>query len=218
MHPETFNSRSAWPQPISVLTLANRLNDAMRESMLGMLTPLIRLFESGQAGHTTSLDRLRPRHGEGCGCRECCDPCEPKTCDPCKCCVGDVDVVVYARPGETRSIPFVVANDRVRQRKVTVSIGKWQTSDGKDVGVVSHVTPGELVMEPCTEAVLSVRVTIPQSKEQSDAPGRRSRGRCEVLYANLSFEGCRTRPLALALAILADDCWPHQVHCSSCCC
>lgn len=229
-------------RPVTVPQLLAQVNEAMVDSMIDMATPLLDLLRTTSQARSTGRPLARSRatvtrkHPRGCMCDECCG-C--KVCDPCRCCIGDADVVIYARPGESRVIPFEVVNSRVRDREVTVQLGEFKTCDGKDLGIVAQVIPSRLKLAPCSEGLVHLFLKVPVSSKTLEAVNAESAeerkrltatkivdaGRkgldicgCEVLYANLAFDGCRTRPLTLALAILDVDCSPHEINCSACCC
>ena len=46
--------------------------------------------------------------------------------DHCRCCIPDADVVLHARAGEQRVIPFLLRNPWRREREVTIAVGPWQ--------------------------------------------------------------------------------------------
>lgn len=122
----------------------------------------------------------------GCGCEchdrydddccDCCDCCEPR-CGPdpchCSCCIGDVDLVVYTRVGETRIVPITLENKRARERPVFVQLGEFTTKGGRPSPVVGHIlTPTEVVLPPCsdTEVIIAVRVGSPGSATPTPKP------------------------------------------------
>ena len=126
-------------------------------------------------------------HGDGCchcgddrtgGCCDaCCDGCcHDVRCGPdpcqCTCCIGDADVVVYARVGETRVIPITLANPRARERTVQIDLGEFRTKGGGATTVVGRLlTPSEVVLDRCSESeiVVVVRVGQPGQPRPGDA-------------------------------------------------
>jgi hypothetical protein len=124
--------------------------------------------------------------------------------------------VIRARPGETLVTPFNLHNPRRRERTVSVSLTPWRGCDGPIAGLTSTVAPKDLKIEPCREEQVLVTTKIPgEGRDNTASPDWCG---CRVFYANLSFEGCLTRPVTLALAVLAHDCSPHDVHCGCCDC
>src|SRR5262245_31994417 len=202
-----------------VLQAGADLNDALRQSVTGLVTPWVSLllrgpekrpFDPGLSDCCKDpCHKLRPHP---------CDPCAPNPCDPCYCCIGDVDLVIRARPGETRVTPFIVHNTRKREKTVTATLSPWRSCDGPSVQITSYVVPPTFTIGPCKEMEVKVITQIPgEAGDQASAGGHQWCG-CQVFYANLSFEGCLTRPIALALAVLAYECDPYHVCCDCGCC
>jgi hypothetical protein len=224
----------------SLLAIGPEVNEAVRRSLVGAISPFFELLSQPQRGRFAKHRcrcghdpcRCKERdpwtHGD-CGCKPdpcreldpCdCDPCAPRCCDPCRCCIGDADLVIKARPGETLVTPFLVHNPRRREREVKVTLSPWRACDGDVPGLTSSVAPTDLKIEPCRDEQVLITTKIPAGGQET--PGA-ARGQewcgCHVFYANLAFEGCVTRPIVLALAVLAHDCWPHDVCCCcDCCC
>jgi hypothetical protein len=97
-------------------------------------------------------------HHHGCDC--CAPRCGPDPCH-CSCCIGDADVVVYTRVGETRVVPINIENHRKRERNISLDLGEFRTKGGSDSPVTGRlVTPSEFVLGPCAEheAILVVQV------------------------------------------------------------
>src|SRR5262245_30551942 len=132
MQTSTTTSRALAEAGIqSLLQLGPDMNDAVRRSLIGAISPWFELLSRPQRGAPGSRQRCRCGHdpcrcGKGrdpwshgdCGCDDpchplepCdCDPCAPSRCDPCRCCIGDADLVIKGRPGETLVTPFHVHN------------------------------------------------------------------------------------------------------------
>jgi hypothetical protein len=242
MQPSMMTSRAlAEPSLQNLLQLGPEMNEAVRRSLVGAFTPWFELLAQSQRGARSSKHGCRCgddpcrcgksrdpwNHGD-CGCkpdpclelRPCgCDPCAPNPCDPCRCCIGDADLVIKARPGETLVTPFHLHNPRRREREVTVALSPWRACDGQVPGLTSSVAPTALKIEPCRDQQVLVTTKVPAGGQGNTGAARQPEWcGCHVFYANLSFEGCITRPVTLALAVLAHDCAPHDVHCGCCDC
>jgi hypothetical protein len=159
-----------------------------------------------------------------CGCEDC----------SCECCVGDADVLAHARCGEVRRIPVTFENDTRRERPVRLELGKFMTSGGRDLGWTARLSETEFTLRACGEhtVTLAVQIRCETDKPQgSNEPGpaadpiaaeNRTFGsvdRCEVGYATIRAEGCLTRPLVVAIAVLPDHCdaYTHPCGCECCC-
>jgi len=173
-------------------------------------------------------------HQHDCGCRDA----------RCECCVCDADVLIHARCGEVRRIPLTFENDTRRDRPVTLEIGKFLTSGGRDLGWSAQLSETQFTLHPCDEHTVKLLVTIncttekgpndpatprseniagtPRSSIDVDASGQRIPGgsvdRCEVGYATIRAEGCLTRPVTVAIAVLPDDCDDFRHSCGCSCC
>ena len=91
--------------------------------------------------------------GSGC-CEDCCE-------DHCRCCIPDADVVLHARAGEQRVIPFLLRNPWRREREVTIAVGPWQVCHGGRLQVRSVVDAGEsLTLKPCEKRVVRLVVMV----------------------------------------------------------
>jgi hypothetical protein len=159
----------------------------------------------------------------GCGCRGDCD-CH------CECCVCDADVLVHARCNETRRIPVTFENDTRREKPVKLTLEKFVSAGGKDVGWNGQLSQAEFTLKPCDEHTIIVTVqvkcdsfgggTTPGTTDSPNAAARRggTLDRCEVAYATLCAEGCLVRPVVIAVAVLRDDCDTYRRPCSCGCC
>jgi hypothetical protein len=177
-----------------------------------------------------------PPHPHGCRCpacceRECCRHCGEDPC-VCFCCIGEVDLVLYARVGEQRVLPIVVENERRREKEITVELGAWRTRGGgaAPVDTVS-VSPKAFKLPPCgeQEVVVVVRVREPATTDTPSPAGQDTTGRieergprdvdgCLVVTADLTLVGCDHRPIRIAIAILPRDCDPFRIDCGCGCC
>jgi hypothetical protein len=191
----------------------------------------------GLAGGTATMPRGRTR-GD-CGCNDC----------HCECCVSDADMLVHARCGELRRIPVTFENDTRRERPVTLDLGKFLTSGGRDLGWTARLSETQFTLRACDEhsVLLLVQIRCETDKQTSAEPaqpaGSQPAGtlaanvlvdrtpptaaandrfggvdRCEVGYATIRAEGCLTRPLVVAVAVLPDDCDAYHHPCGCDCC
>lgn len=185
------------------------------------------------------------RRGDGCGCG--CGNRHDCTCH-CECCVCDADVLVHARCGELRRIPLTFENDTRRDKPVVLTLEKFVSAGGRDLGWAARLSETQFTLHPCDEHTVSLLVqikcasdtpatptptpgnnpntpgTIPgASASNANAVGTRddlfgSVDRCEVAYATIRAEGCLTRPVVVAVAVLPDDCDAFRSPCGCGCC
>lgn len=171
----------------------------------------------------------RPRRDGNCECRgHQGDDCH------CQCCVCDADVLVYARCGEERRIPITFENDTRREKPVKLELGKFVTAGGRDLEWLAALSATELTLRPCGEQTVTLTVAVrclltPPPNQQPEPQvgaatetGSRARigsvDRCEVGYATIRAEGCLTRPVVVAVAVLPDDCDAFRNPCGCGCC
>jgi hypothetical protein len=173
----------------------------------------------------------RKKHHHRHECRRCGrDDCE------CYCCIGDVDLVVYARAGEQRVIQIVLENERHRDKEVTLELSNWTTRGGKAAPVETvFLEPKSFTILACGEQNVTLVVKIGgaeqtvagKQKEESqpgtsDAASTQQRlpdvDECITATADLRLVGCDHRPLRIAVAILPRDCDPYRVSCGCTCC
>ena len=277
--------RRPQPVPNQFDQLATGLADAVERLVRAFDPAAQRPGLADLFANTPETNDRRRRGCRDCGraeCRgQCCDdrcppPCEPCDCH-CTCCIGDVDVVVYARAGETRVIPIQLENHRKRERNITVRLAEFRTKGGGDTGVVGAlIGPTSFTLGPCSqrEVVVVVRadfkdrdsktatstspdlggltkaelleqarrvgaeVTSAMSKSDligaidgmidihATAPNATSTidrplpdvDDCHVAVADLCIEGCDSRPIRIAVAVLPRDCNSYDVHCDCACC
>jgi hypothetical protein len=172
-----------------------------------------------------------------------CGRCGRDECE-CYCCIGDVDLVIYARAGEQRVIQIVLENERHRDKEVTLELSNWTTRSGKPAPVDTvFLEPKALTIPACGEQNVTLVVKIggalqtganpqqpgapnqPGTSDQpvpSDQPGAERRipdvDECLTATADLRLVGCDHRPLRIAVAILPRDCDPYRVSCGCTCC
>src|SRR5947209_2562603 len=83
----------------------------------GVLDPWMGGTMQSSKRRSTRLHRFH-----SCGCRDCdCDDCVQDGCH-CSCCIGDADLLIYARLGERRVVPLVVENNRHRERQIRLEL------------------------------------------------------------------------------------------------
>ena len=151
-----------------------------------------------------------------------CDECGRDGCH-CRCCIGDADLLVYARLGEQRVVPLEIENNRRRERQIRLELSEWTARGGKSAAtaVSASVQPGEqFTLGPCEERAATLVVNIPsgQAGLEPGAEGLPDVDDCEVFYADLRIEGCDIRPIRIALALLPRDCDAYEVECRCECC
>lgn len=218
---------------------------------------------AGSGGGTATSGRQqreRGKHGD-CGCDDDCGcGCGgTRGCEcHCECCVCDADVLVHARCGEVRRIPLTFENDTRRDTPVTLTLEKFVTAGGRDLGWTAALSETKFTLHPCDEHTVSLAVRIlcktdtptptPVPNPNNPAPpaaggtpnpnpgniaGTPSRSvsavggrddafgsvdKCEVGYATIRAEGCLTRPIVVAIAVLPDDCGASRHGCGCGCC
>lgn len=106
-------------------------------------------------------------HGHGCACggREHVHGC---CAGPCDCCVPEADVVVRARAGEVRVVPFRLHNPWRREREVTLEVGPWHPCGGDQLEVRARLEDTSLTLAPCEDRVVRLLVTATGSKPAGD--------------------------------------------------
>jgi hypothetical protein len=191
--------------------------------------------------HHDHGERHHPHHhGEReCGCHDHSHGCCPDACD---CCVPEADVVVRARAGELRVVPFRLHNPWRREREVTLEVGPWHVCAGDGVEVRARLEEASLVLKPCEDRVVRLLVTATGTTDDGEQAGdekatpakavraaeREEQSRvvtrrggdvdsCASAYADLRFEGC-ARPQRVAVVVLPADCDPVEVGCDCGCC
>jgi hypothetical protein len=101
----------------------------------------------------------------GCGCHDWCG-CG----DRCDCCVPAADVVVRARAGEVRVVPFMLHNPWRREREVTLEVGPWHGCDGDDLEIRAVLEEEKVVLQPCEDRVVRLVVSTRAAKDDGSAP------------------------------------------------
>ena len=174
---------------------------------------------AGMPSHHHGHDPRSHRGHDSCGCQSFegashhgeshhseSHHCESHHCgNLCHCCVPDADVLLHARAGERRVIPFLLRNPWRRERVVTLAVGPWQVwSDGR-LEVESSFDAGEsLTLQPCEKRVVrllvGLRAICDDGKEPKKPPDSKNDQRgdlsgcdvesCVSAYADVRFEGC----------------------------
>ena len=151
---------------------------------------------------------------QSCGCQSCgCQSCEREShqCEShefgnrCHCCVPDADVLLHARAGERRVVPFLLRNPWRRELEVSLAVGLWQVCNGGRLEVQSSFDACEsLTLQPCEKRVVRLMVGLraisddaKELKKTPDTKNDRSGGQsscdvqsCVSAYADVRFEGC----------------------------
>jgi hypothetical protein len=169
-------------------------------------------------------------HQHDCGCEHGdCDGCHGERCH-CRCCIADADLVVYARLGERRLVPLTIENPRRRERQVKLELSQFTRSGRAAEHVKAQITGlAEFTVQPCQEheVILQIEAVAPAAEggKADEAGTKVITGRiapdveeCEIFYADLRVEGCDTRPVRIALALLPRDCAGYKVDCGCSCC
>lgn len=162
----------------------------------------------------------------------------------CECCVCDTDVLVHGRCGEVRRIPITFENPSRREKPVKLELGEFVSAGGADHKWPAKLSETEFTLRPCDEhtVYLTMQIRCPRADEASaDDDAKKKRGkaavaatsaeavigrleglgsvdRCEVGYATIRAEGCLTRPIVVAVAVLPDDCDSYRYLCGCTCC
>ncbi len=164
--------------------------------------------------------RHEHRHEEGCR------HCGREDCE-CFCCLGDVDLAIYARVGEERVIPIVIENERRRDKDITLELSEWRTRGGRVAPVDTVLLePKTFSLPSCAEQKVTLTVRTKSPEQTANQQGGENQERkvptdvddCFVATADLRLVGCDHRPLRIAIAILPRDCDAYWVECGCTCC
>jgi hypothetical protein len=190
------------------------------------------------AWSTTQPSRRHRHHDCDCGCHDHerskrhhhehgCRHCGTESCT-CFCCVGDVDIAVYARLGEQRVVPITVENQRRRERTISLELSSWATRGGSPGPVETLLLePREFALASCGEQDVTLVVGVrgadlaPENHtDDSEADDRRvpDVDSCQIVTADLRLVGCDHRPVRIAVVILPRDCDPYRISCDCACC
>jgi hypothetical protein len=194
----------------------NQLNQTVSNLILDGLNRMLAGAPGATATPSTTPSK---RHHRGeCECEDCRD-CERDDCF-CRCCIGDADLVVYARLGERRVVPIVIENERRREKTIHLDFSGFKSRGGDPAGITSTLTPNEdFTLPPCAERPVVLVIEIPATGFSTSAnEARTDVDECRVLYGDLRVEGCDIRPVRIALAILPRDCDAYEIECGCSCC
>ena len=173
------------------------------------------------------------RYSGACKEKDCGCDCDTKSYDSCcDCCICDGDVLIEARCSERRVISLTFANDTRRTREVTLSLSSFTTASGHDLGWTAALSNTKFEMGPCEEKVVQLVVNVDcaafhkNGASGSAAAGRGDKtkerhldvDRCEVAYARVSADGCISRPILFAVAVLPNHCDNYVAACKCGCC
>ncbi len=240
----------------------------LSQMMAGSTATMQRMWNPGRGGGSATSDRPRHEHRDhrdrgDCGCGDDCGCGGKSGCQcHCECCVCDADVLIHARCGEVRRIPLTFENDTRRDTPVTLSLEKFVTAGGRDLGWTAALSEAKFTLHPCDEHTLSLAVRIvcrtdtptpapnpdpnpdpgtpappaaggPANPNPGNIAGTRTAtvgvigarddafgnvDKCEVGYATIRADGCLTRPIVVAIAVLPDDCDASRHGCGCGCC
>jgi hypothetical protein len=169
---------------------------------------------AGMMASPAAGPRHRHHEHDDCGCAS-------ESCH-CSCCIGDADLVVYARLGEQRVVPITIENSRRRERTINLELSEWVTHGGNSVDIQAAVVPAEeFVLGPCQEKAATL--LLDTSRGGQDEGGGEGEvlpdvDDCRVAYADLRVKGCDVRPIRVALALVPRDCATYTVDCHCGCC
>jgi len=158
--------------------------------------------------------RGHERHHHGCECET----------DVCACCVPDADIVLHARAGERRVVPFVLHNRWRREREVSVEVGPWHRCSGADLRIQAKVDGEGFTLGPCEDRVVRLLVAVAGVDDEAvttedGEPAVRLGDveQCSSAYADVRFEGC-ARPQRVAVVVEPAECGAVEVDCDCGCC
>jgi len=161
--------------------------------------------------------------GCGCGCGSKHGGCRQDDCH-CRCCIGDdLDLVVYSRVGERRIVPITIANERRREREVTLELSAFKSKGGREVPVTGVIV-GEstFTLAPCEERAVTIVVESSEpatSVGDANTPTQTDVDDCLVAVADLRVQGCDVRcPIGIGVVLLPRDCDTFELACGCGCC
>jgi hypothetical protein len=142
--------------------------------------------------------------------------------------VPEADVVVHARAGEVRVVPFRLSNRWRREREVTLAVGPWQVCGGRALEVRGVLEAEKLVLAPCEDRVVRLMVSVgggdvANTGGTGDQAGDNSQASATDVdesvsaYADVRFEGCG-RPLRVAVVVSPGRCDAVDISCDCGCC
>jgi hypothetical protein len=81
-------------------------------------------------------------------------------------------VVVRARVGEVRVVPFLLHNPWRREREVALEVGPWHGCTGDDLEVRAVLEEEKVVLRPCEDRVVRLVVSTRGAKDDSSSSSR----------------------------------------------
>jgi len=151
----------------------------------------------------------RHRHDEDdCGCG-----------DPCRCCVPAAEIVVHARAGERRIVPFELHNRTHRSKEVTAAVGPWTPCEGPRLEFLADFdTPEKFSLGPCETKIVRLLIGVGAAEQKVDRkPQFRDVEACASAYTDVRFDGC-ARPIRVAVVVHPTECDAYEVTCDCGCC
>jgi hypothetical protein len=130
-------------------------------------------------------------------------------------------LVVYSRLGERRVVPISIANERRREREVTLELSAFTTRGGREVPVTGSILgPRTFTLAPCEEKAVVIVVESSAHIGDREPKAPIDVDDCTVAVADLRVEGCDIRcPIGIGVVLLPLDCDAYDVACGcSCCC
>jgi hypothetical protein len=240
----------------SVVEPLTAMAEDWNRAMSGMYDSWMQAVRTGwepylqQAARATEAVIVEPLRGERehryrqtCGCEEYGDCCHDDC--TCRCCIGDVDLVINSRVGERRVVPVVIENSSRREREIELELSDWTTRGGQAVGAqvsATFLSPLKFSLPACSEEALTLLVQSigsqdnanelnseidnPDAENNVDAVNRLEQtGRrlgdvdqCRVFTADLRVKGCDMRTIRIAVVLLPRDCEPFEIDCRCGCC
>ncbi|SDP65606.1 hypothetical protein SAMN04489867_3327 [Pedococcus dokdonensis] len=82
------------------------------------------------------------------------------------------DVIVRARVGEVRVVPFRLHNPWRREREVSLEVGPWHGCDGDDLQVRAVLEEEKLVLAPCEDRVVRLLVSVRSTGDDGSSTSR----------------------------------------------
>jgi hypothetical protein len=83
--------------------------------------------------------------------------------------VPDADVIVRARAGEVRVVPFRLHNPWRREREVSLEVGPWHTCSGDGLEVRAVLEEDKVVLKPCEDRVVRLLVSTRGSNDEGSS-------------------------------------------------
>ena len=130
----------------------------------------------GQHRHHGEKDE---RGHSGCGCGEGrahsqADGCHDSCCrEACDCCVPEADVLVRARAGEVRVVPFRLHNTWRREREVSLEVGPWHICSGDgDLEIRAILEEDKIVLKPCEDRVVRLLISTRGANDDGSSSTR----------------------------------------------